>query len=263
MFYELFTNLSEKNNSSNFILNSMNKGMIPISPKTFERIFGDQVGYYFHSSEIDNIDTLKKIGKSRKTISAFTEIGNYSIFTGAFDIELDFPVVSILNGKYALKTPLDSFTEYGDSGRRWVDPYTMNSSKPTKYLRKISDEITDKLKKEFGTIDIYSDIENTRKKELIKRYYEISEEILLKNKKVLEEISNMPLTDEYNEVLGYSFKIIKSLVTYNSFYRFVAEELNMNPANDSELNNLAKEWNVVVMKDNDELYKELKKYQGK
>lgn len=249
-FIEDLNNTNEKNSSSLRIIDYIFTGGIPISPSSFERIFGHLYGRYLHATEVSNFKSLMNLQGTRKTISCFNKWENNKIFKyGATGIDLVYPCTFLLEGNYAIDAGADIYTSYDSAGRRWILPGEFPEQKGNifKLIDKISKTIIQKYTKEnpivgelinsvvsgqkFRRVAI-RDFEETSlpKSEVISKYIDISEKVILSFKSDIEKHFSK-LTYNYNELLGYNFKVIGGVITKQSFnnykeYRNVPSELN-------------------------------------
>lgn len=203
--------INEKNNSSEFIIMRIKYGAIPLSPSTFERIFGEQTGRYLHVLDVDNIPRLKKLSRTKKTISAFNRIKNNSIFRGAIGINLENPCVALLEGKYVFDFNDDAYTIFDKQGRRWISVSDLETSRD--FYENISDFIVDNFKEKLKKFDIdfYKLKDEKEKSMAIKLYFDATEEVLRDEEDNIIDY-NKTLNNDYNEVVAYDFEIKKILL---------------------------------------------------
>jgi len=114
MFYKIFT---EKSSQGNFSAQSLAaKGYIPLSTPMMERLGLSTKNFTaYHATTIDHLKGLSKLGKSKKSISAFTK-GLHSIIGG---IVVKPDVVAQITGTKILGADQDFFTYIDKQGRRW------------------------------------------------------------------------------------------------------------------------------------------------
>jgi len=239
MLRSILESLNEKDDSSVVILEFIARKFVPISPKMMERIFGDEEGTYFHMLDLLNVPQLRKLQNKRKTVSCFDKWNNDDIFSGADGIELEEPVCAVLSGKKAVHHNADIWTKFDSQGRRWVEPDNIADSRVRRFWKTMGEQIhrrimdTDWFETEncefckdlscfIGKTIVSNeckynedDLKKT-KMELIKLYFDVTEEVLIDYKddlKSLLEYSENDLVDGYNEILGYDFKIIDLIIT--------------------------------------------------
>lgn len=204
--------LNEKNNSSAFIIKRIRNGAIPLSPSTFERIFGDKTGRYLHVLDISKISSLKKISKTKKSISAFSRMESNFIFTGAKGLSIANPCVALLEGKYIFDFNDDVFTSFDSQGRRWIEVGDLEES--ASFYEDISDLIQDEFKEQLRGLNmhLYELKDNKEIQTAITLYFDITEKILKSQEKKIIKF-NKTLINSYNEIVAYDFEIKKILVT--------------------------------------------------
>jgi len=246
MFRELLT---EKGSSE--ILSKIYQGHIPISPKAFERVFGTKTRYYFHTLELLKIHTLQRMQGTRKTISCFDQWDGYSILWGAEGIDLEIPIVAVLKGKVAFRTPEDNYSYYDSQGRRWINIMEITNVPLKNSLTKISGEIQSKFKSEnpelwdlLSAVYDYEEISNKDKAAIIQKYIDVAGKVISRSRGTLLSLASQT-TSNYSEVLGYDFKIVK-LMTTREVERPYGDILDFQ--------------SIEIMRDSKELFKELEKY---
>jgi len=239
MLKNILENLNEKNNSSASILDYIARKNVPVSPKMIERILGVEEGTYFHMLDLLNVPLLRKLQDKRKTISCFDKWSNDDIFSGADGIELEEPVCAVLSGKKAIHHNSDIWTGFDSQGRRWVSPGNISDERVKRFWVTVGEQIHRRIVNsdwfEMENCEFCEDIpcfinktimsnecgygEDDLKKtkmELIKLYFDVTEEVLNDYRddlKSLLEYSENDLVDGYNEILGYDFKIIDLIIT--------------------------------------------------
>jgi hypothetical protein len=221
--------LNEK--TSEYIIDRIIKGDIPISINIFDKIDKTKTLTYFHTTSIENYDKLKNMSK-KKQLSVFTKWSNISIFSGADEIDNKHAATFVLEGKYSFLSGKDIWTERDKQGRRWilVGELDYNWSNKQDLFKNISEgikfEFVENLKDKDVKIKVLSRIENLRmissgkeKAIYIKAYFDAAEKVLLKYKKKLikfqkEEFYDIDTT--YNEVIAHDFTI-KEILTLKKF----------------------------------------------
>ena len=98
---------------------SMNDVIIPISPSIFKRVFPETIrSIVFHLTDLDGLERLKKIQKTKKSISAFYNVNpdriKYGVASkGGFIAELEADVL--------IASPEDLNTRPDKTGRRYTN----------------------------------------------------------------------------------------------------------------------------------------------
>ncbi len=214
--------------SSDEIINFINKFYIPVSPKFWEELFGVKETFAFVSMEPYRASSLIQRQNKKNQISAFTDYKSTSIFWGANDLEWgrrgDDTVIAVIKGKYTLKTSEDSYSEYEKAGRKWIDPNSIamlysivNTNKQQKMLydtfvsirRDIEDLVYSKYDSDF--INELNNKDNKTKQKVIKDYFDMSYEVIKKYKKELIKISKNKTTT-YNEIYVYDYEIKEFII---------------------------------------------------
>jgi len=236
MLKEILEKLNES--ASDNIIVAISNGNIPISPKTMERILGENKMNYLHVLEVEDVKKLEKLQHTRKTVSCFNKWGNKSIFEyGADGMELGAPAIALLNGKAAIHQKDDIFTDLDWQGRRWIDADAIEDDELLEFWTSIKDEILTKIMKWFeknyncdkplgyilnglkvGEWDCDFDVKMF-KKDLISNYIDITEKILKKYKKQILSFMKYESVERYNEILGYDFEIKEIAIVADNIYQ--------------------------------------------
>ena len=102
----------------NFRRHSVDDVKIPLSSSILERLWPDKIrSKVFHITDGSGIDQLKKIQKSKKSISAFFNMDSYFLESG---IQTDGGFVAELTGDILVAGPDDLNTIVDNSGRRYM-----------------------------------------------------------------------------------------------------------------------------------------------
>ena len=151
------TYLSEAKKHGEQIMDWFALHRIPVSPKFFEELFGEQEIYCFQAMEPNRIPSAIRMQGKRKQVSTFTEYSTSNIFWGATGMDWKFSysgnatVIGIFKGKYSIKSTSDLWTHYSKGGRRWIDIKSLNTTQTelSKLMKKISREIGKEVIKEL------------------------------------------------------------------------------------------------------------------
>jgi len=233
-FNEYLEVITEKNNSSWNTFYKMSKWYIPLSPKALERIFPEKKGTLYHVADLTLRENLEKLQGKRKTVSCFTDFSSDDIFSGAEGIDYDYPAVYVLNGTYTIGSYEDIYTEMDSQGRRWIMPDEIMEDDIEVLFKKVSDDLYKQfLKKDifkeyteeqvYMLIDDHEKIPGKLKARIIKDYLDSAEEAINKNKKEISKLLKRR-TSNYNEVLGYNFKIKNIKMEEEHFFNWVVSE---------------------------------------
>lgn len=199
---------------------------IPLSSEMIRRIYGLRDFTAFHMLGLHNLKNLKKIERTKKSISTFTSIDDSE--------ELKFGVVggggfiAKVKGDLLLKANTDAFTEVDFQGRRWISTSKLSNKIDTelhKYKRSLSLMV---FKKDLPII--YQDILSSKiDKKLVSKYIKMyfdGVEIILK--KYLDKSSLLDLIIPesrfgYDEIVLNNIKILniyilKNVVVNSSLY---------------------------------------------
>ena len=107
----------------NFRRHSVDDVKIPLSSSILERLWPDKIrSKVFHITDGSGIDQLKKIQKSKKSISAFFNMDSYFLESG---IQTDGGFVAELTGDILVAGPDDLNTLVDNSGRRYMSFQTL------------------------------------------------------------------------------------------------------------------------------------------
>jgi len=224
MTFKKYLRLNEV--GSNRILYFIKNQYIPLTPKMLERIFVIHKEIYYHVTDINNTKKLEKLQGTKKQISCFNNWSSTAIFEyGADGINNSYPVTFTLKGSYTFGASSDIFTEQDPQGRRWISPLDITDNDNGGLFSKISEDINkifkkSKIMKKIGEIDI-TDTDNKTSYEIIKTYMDITEKVLLKYKDKIEDTLTEPEVYEYNEIMGYNFKIISKKMIEDDFVKYI------------------------------------------
>jgi len=225
--------LEKSKDTSRSIFSKIMNHYIPITPKAMERIFTVNKEEFFHVTDIINIEKVEKLQGSKKTMSCFTDFGSYDIFDGADGIDYDSPITFVLKGSYTFGASEDIYTEMDEQGRRWVMPPDIRDG----HVKDLFDDISEDIFMEFmkspnfkgmteqniqTLVEEQHLIEGKDKARIIKDYLDASEKIIKKYKKDIEDVMGGEVHN-YNEVLGYNFKIVKKKMLLDKFLNFMIE----------------------------------------
>jgi hypothetical protein len=241
--------LVEKNNSSDSILKMIFENNIPLSPKAFDRIFGERTKKLLHIHEVNSINNLIDLEGSKKTISAFHTWDDESeIFdSGATGIDLDDICVTCFEGNVVFDYTIDVYTTMDSQGRRWIVPFDIPAGEDFDLFKEISQLISKEFNKisEFELEELrnlfmkksFSKISGKDKAKIIKDYFDISESVLKDYKRELEFKGKVR---NYNETVASIKKIDKIVAPENVWYKYFYE--NYNGTNYEDLNLNCKEF---------------------
>lgn len=235
MIREAITNISEGKDRSWQIINMINEGhYIPLGAKMMERLNPTEKMYYFHTSHINDLSNVKRLEKSRKQISAFTEWSGFDIFRGPDGNEHDEPIISVLYGNYSINFSWDLWTIRDNDGKRWINVREFLSNNNPEEIKdifiKITELIEEAMRKKYpevvtmfpSNVDKEDKETRTLRYNYIKYYYDVSEKIFGKYINEIKDLikSKTLGTSHYNEVIGYNYVIKEVLVreeNYNDF----------------------------------------------
>ena len=107
----------------NFRRHSVDDVKIPLGSSIIERLWPDKIrSKVFHITDGSGIDQLRKIQKSKKSISAFFNMDSYFLESG---IQTDGGFVAELTGDILVAGPDDLNTLVDNSGRRYMSFQTL------------------------------------------------------------------------------------------------------------------------------------------
>jgi len=269
--------MTEKRSSSLEIFKLMKTFNIPITPKSWEKIFGVKEQYCFQSVKITRIDSLFKRQNKKNQVSTFVDFQDQKIFWGPEDLErLDTNgIVAVLKGKVTLQGEIDIYSDYTSDGRRWIDYGYLQGTKKTKvleYLKLVRNDIIYQFEKYLKdsmyeslitvyhsgitSLEInYGELNSKDRQEVIKKYFDITNKALEKYSFALEKED---LAGAYDEHLCYDYKVQEILITEENWWG--DEKLNAAEGLKKDICKYTKKIRIVTT---NELEKILKKYQKK
>ena len=107
----------------NFRRHSVDDVKIPLGSSIIERLWPDKIrSKVFHITDGSGIDQLRKMQKSKKSISAFFNMDSYFLESG---IQTDGGFVAELTGDILVAGPDDLNTLVDNSGRRYMSFQTL------------------------------------------------------------------------------------------------------------------------------------------
>ena len=214
---------------------------IPMSPKVMQQIMGDTPITTFHNLNPDSVKTkLSKVIGKKKSISTYTKDTEGHLLQGG-GIQTGGGVVLEIEGKVLVAGTEDLASVPDEAGRRWLHPSNFGKIVGMsqfdggggglyfrKHLynfdRKLEDILwrykTSLLKAPTDSAEDnarFPDYTNKQKSDLIKRYIDASNKLLLKHKKsikksFMDNVNNPRVTSKYsklgyNELLVYDVKV--------------------------------------------------------
>ena len=123
----LTENVSRQSSLSSLLFDfrrhSVDDVMIPLGSSIIERLWPDKIrSKVFHITDENGVEQLKKIQKSKKSISAFFNMNSYFLESG---IQTDGGFVAELTGDILVAGPDDLNTLVDNSGRRYMSFQTL------------------------------------------------------------------------------------------------------------------------------------------
>ena len=214
---------------------------IPMSPKTMKEILGDTPITVFHNLNPDSIkNKLSKVIGSKKSISSYTADTQGNLTSGG-GVQTSGGVVLEVEGNVLVAGTEDLGSVPDESGRRWIHPSTFGKIVGLKQFeggagglywrkhlynfdKKLEDILwrykTSLLKAPTDSAEDnarFPDYTNKQKADLIKRYIDASNKLLLKMKATIKKsfmnnVNNPTITKfmssyGYNELLVYDVKV--------------------------------------------------------
>jgi len=231
LLQETLKTIQEKNNSSYATIQMIQEGDIPLSGKTFERIFGKRNRKLLHVHSIHSIFNLKDLEGTKKTISAFHSWKNDSdiFISGADGLDIDNIAVCCFQGDVVVDANVDIYTAKDSQGRRWVELMNLDDPDTLQLFKKISNDVRlefnkkspypiadDHYKSRYNDDNPWNqDFDGKTKAKIIKSYFDATEKVLMKYKKELE--FNGPVYD-YNETVASITKIDKIVAPNHTWF---------------------------------------------
>lgn len=95
-------------------------GRFPLTTKVRKALYGEEEVTTFHISDIDNIDIVKQLIGTKKTLSSFTFMSENMVGKMS-GIQTNGGVLYELKGKLVLHSPHDIMSRPDENGYRWID----------------------------------------------------------------------------------------------------------------------------------------------
>jgi len=118
--------LTEKESTSVKIIEKIQRGDIPISPKFFLDNFNTKTEFCFRSSKIENINSIYQRQNKKNQVSTFFNFKTPKIFWGAGarywrgEYTNGESLVAVLRGKVSFKGTSDLWSFPDFAGRKWI-----------------------------------------------------------------------------------------------------------------------------------------------
>jgi len=187
------------------IFNHIARGSVPMTKNISSILNKEERTRAFHLSGLENIDQMKSVIGTNKTISAFTELSRYSEqFTEMSGIKTNGGVIYELTGNVVLKSNIDIWSQVDENGLRWIPLEKFFPCNESDDLCVIWEEL---IKKHLtGHRSGVPDISKLRSggSKIVDEYFKIVENFIRDNKeKISEHLSNQKQGDEnvWDEIL--------------------------------------------------------------
>jgi len=145
---------------------------IPLTPKFMEDTFSSPTITAWHSTSFDHILTLPKLGKTKKTISAFSYSSRDTLTSVMTGIRTDAGFVAEIKGTLVLKSFEDVMSMPDAQGRRWIGfgMESLYNNGNNRKLSKFSRDMHTKLKDMLYPIlvDQFENVNEDEKEFLLK-----------------------------------------------------------------------------------------------
>ena len=199
------------------------KQHIPLTPKIVKALYEDNYRKTnaFHITDINKISNFRSIVGTKKAISTFTNIDDFSLKSG---IQTTGDVILQVTGDLVLKSNYDIMSEPDESGRRWIDSvYLYNIQN----IEKITDWRNLIIEKWGPTINIirktltdynYEKIKkipeqvNKKINEYMKWYIPEAENFFIENIEYIKNSLNERGNSDWNEILLKNIQIKDAII---------------------------------------------------
>jgi hypothetical protein len=193
---------------------------IPVTSKIGKALYGDTNIVSFHVSDAKNIDGVKKLTGSRKSLSTFTYMADY-LLDKMHGIQTNGGIIYQVQGKLLINSLVDLMTRPDEHGRRWVDvPRIMSGTLVNQYSDYMDNALNTELPFSKGNAKRWSP---TQKQQYIKRTIELGEDFIVKHKNEIidfikhdVDMFNQSYSMYWNELLVNDVTILDVLV-YNKY----------------------------------------------
>jgi hypothetical protein len=229
---------------------------IPLFSHVIKKIFGDIQGYGWHLTGRENLERLKSIQGTNKSISTLHRKDIANVMERGVASQADIAV--LVRGNVLLKYDINAWTVVDENGNRWVPVVSMKTGKAigrdiealqVAYVRKLNLLAHDLDLGSWSDVhEKYDRLDEGSKKKLLANFVKSMEAFVLENSESIKEniwsaidVSEKAMDEVetgFNEIVISDFEIVK-VVPIETFKenRSVSDMMNEMPAwNDGDKN---------------------------